>query len=107
MLEPYCNGALTGGSNNLIDDASCDPGGLGFNLGMVSGLDPVLAYNGGITRTHLIDPLSNAVDTGRNGACLNPATGAALVIDQRALVRPVDFDASGVAECDIGAIELQ
>ncbi len=102
-----CNTAMTGGAYNLIDDASCDTGAVDFDLGPVTGLDPTLAYNGGPTKTHLIDPTSNAVDAGRNAACLNPATGAPLVMDQRDLTRPVDFTGSGTAVCDIGAVELQ
>ena len=106
-VGPSCNFAMNGGRNNLIDDASCNTGVAAFNLGAVTGLDPVLAFNGGPTRTHLIDPASNAVEAGRNAACLNPATGLPLTIDQRGLARPVDFDLNGVATCDIGAVELQ
>jgi hypothetical protein len=102
-----CNAAMNGGAHNLIDDATCDSGAANFNLGAVTLLDPVLAYNGGPSRTHLIDPASNAVDAGRNAACLNPANGAPLVMDQRGQTRPVDFTLTGVATCDIGAVELQ
>jgi predicted outer membrane repeat protein len=52
VFDPYCSGALTAGNHNLIDDASCDTGGVNFNLGQVMDLDPNLAYNGGPTRTH-------------------------------------------------------
>lgn len=98
---------MTAGEHNLIDDASCDTGGGTFNLGIVTGLDQSLGYNGGLTRTHNLDPASNAVDGGLNASCLNPATGAFLAKDQRAKPRPIDFDVSGFAECDIGAVELQ
>ena len=107
VFDPYCSAPMTAGQHNLIDDASCDTGGATFNLGVVTGLDQNLAYNGGMTRTHNLDPASNAVDGGLNASCLNPATGAPLSKDQRAKPRPVDFDGSGLAECDIGAIELQ
>ncbi|MEE8523464.1 MAG: choice-of-anchor Q domain-containing protein [Thermoanaerobaculia bacterium] len=96
-----CSSPLASGNHNLIDDATCDTGLASFNLGVVTLLDPVLAFNGGLTRTHAIDPASNAVDTGRNAACLNPGTGAPLVVDQRNLPRPVN------GTCDIGAVELQ
>jgi hypothetical protein len=102
-----CSAPMTGGAHNLIDDATCDTGAADFNLGAVTLLDPVLAYNGGPTRTHLLDPASNAVDAGLNAACLNPVTGAPLVMDQRGQTRPVDFTLAGVATCDIGAVELQ
>ena len=102
-----CTGALTAGNHNLIDDASCDTGAVDFNLGTVTNLDPGLAYNGGLTRTHNIDPASNAVDAGNNTAAKNPWTGAPLVMDQRALPRPVDYNGDGIDEVDIGAIELQ
>jgi hypothetical protein len=104
-----CNVPMTSGSNNLVDDASCDFGGApNFNLGAVTGLDPVLAYNGGAPAlTHLIDAASNAVEAGNNLACKNPASGNPLTIDQRGLTRPVDYDGDGVATCDVGAVELQ
>ena len=104
--DPYCSGPLTAGNHNLIDDASCNTGGASFNLGVVTGLDLTLAYNGGISRTHNIDPTSNAVDAGNNNAAKNPWTGAFLVMDQRAQPRPVDYNGGG-AVVDIGAIELQ
>ncbi len=106
VFDPYCSGPVTAGQHNLIDDASCDTGAGTFNFGIVTGLDQGLAYNGGLTRTHAVGSASNAVDAGHNASCLNPATGTALVIDQRAQPRPVDYDGNGVAECDIGAVEL-
>jgi len=107
LLDPFCIAPLDEGQHNLIDDASCDTGLAGFQLGQVIGLDFKLRYNGGLTRTHAIDATSNAVDAGRNAACRNPHTGAALVVDQRGEPRPVDFDLNGTAESDIGAKELQ
>ncbi len=99
-----CNNPLDGGNHNLLDDATCDTGGATFNLGVVTLLESNLAFNGGLTRTHaILDPLSTAVDAGNNGACLNPGTGAALVIDQRGQPRP---DPTG-GICDIGAYEYQ
>lgn len=68
--------------------------------------NPALAFNGGPTRTHDLDPTSNAIDAGRNGACLNPWTLLPLTMDQRGQPRPVDFLGGG-AVCDIGAVEKQ
>ncbi len=96
-----CSGPLTAGNYNLIDDATCDTGLASFNQGVVTLIDPSLAFNGGLTRTHALDPSSNAVDAGFNPACLNPFTGAPLVADQRNLPRPVNVT------CDIGAYEVQ
>jgi predicted outer membrane repeat protein len=102
-----CNAPMTGGTHNLIDDATCDTGVKGFDLGPVILLDPVLAYNGGPTQTHLIGAKSNAVEAGDKASCLNPATGAPLAMDQRTLSRPFDHDGDGTATCDIGAVELR
>jgi hypothetical protein len=102
-----CNAPMAGGAHNLIDDPSCNTGAASFNQGQVTFLDPVLAYNGGPTRTHLIDPASNAVDAGRNAACLNPVAATPLVMDQRGQTRPIDFTLTGTPTCDIGAVELQ
>jgi len=104
---PFCNAALNFGQHNRIDDNSCDSGGATFNLGAVTDLDPLLAANSGLGRTHLPAVTSNAVDAGLNNACFNPATGFPLIFDQRGKLRPVDFDSNGVEECDIGAVELQ
>lgn len=120
VVQPACIAAFppTGGSTNRIVDTSCDTGAVDFNLGPVTGLDTRLGYNGGLTRTHTLiyrpfglNPVvSNAIDTGKNAACLNPWTGAALVVDQRGKLRPVDHVPillGGVPSCDIGAVELQ
>ena len=70
--------------------------------------DPLLlalADNGGPTETHAITNRtvygtvdSPAIDAGDNSNCPNN--------DQRSSIRPADGDASGTAECDIGAFEL-
>lgn len=102
-----CSTTLTGGSYNLIDDASCSTPALLFNLGAVNGLDLNLSFNGGMTRTHELLAGSNAIDAGLAATCVNPSTGAPLVIDQRRQTRPVDGDLNGVIACDIGAFEIQ
>ncbi len=96
-----CSGPLAAGNYNLIDDATCDTGLATFNQGVVTLIDPNLAFNGGLSRTHAINSQSNAVDAGYNPACLNPGTGAPLVVDQRGQTRPFN------GTCDIGAYEWQ
>lgn len=104
--NPACGAPLTGGTHNLLVDASCDTGVALFNLGAVTGLNAALAYNGGLTRTHMITAVSNAVNAGRNAACVNPWASwwgplVPLVIDQRGAPR-----ARTVANpCDIGSVE--
>lgn len=105
--DPLCSGGLSDGNNNLIDDASCNTGGATFNLGTISNIDLNLAYNGGVSRTHNLLPGSNAIDAGNNTACLNPWTGTPLIFDQRTRTRPVDNNGNGIAECDIGSVEIQ
>jgi len=107
-VSNYCGNALTGGQHNLIDDSSCNPAGVvGFNLGVVNGFVDILAFNGGITRNHRLEPGSNAIDAGSTPNCVNPATGFPLIYDQRRRPRPVDGNSSGIAVCDIGSYEFQ
>ena len=79
-----------------------------------SPIDPLLAPladNGGPTSTHSLRFDSPAINTA-NPACTfdddgDPATPEVpLTIDQRGFTRPVDDDADGDSECDIGAFEL-
>ena len=57
-----------------------------------------LQDNGGPTETCALLPDSPAIDAGDNATCLTT--------DQRGATRPVDGDASGAPDCDIGAFEL-
>lgn len=112
---PAANCAVFGatvGSFNLVgsagvDDNSC--GGVGFNLGAVTQVDPIRVYNGGVTRTHALLTGSNAIDTGDNAACINTFSGNPLAMDQRSIghIRPVDATGTGIPTCDIGAFEVQ
>jgi hypothetical protein len=80
-----CTGSTTiTGTNNIADDASCS--GVPDSL---TGLDPVLADNGGPTPTHALQAGSNAIDAA--GFC-------ALGTDQRGAPR--------VGACDSGAFEF-
>ncbi|MGH8577610.1 MAG: choice-of-anchor Q domain-containing protein, partial [Gammaproteobacteria bacterium] len=61
-------------------------------------LDPALADNGGLTKTHKLVTGSPAVDA-------VPAASCATTGDQSAVMRPQDGDGDTVADCDIGALE--
>ncbi|GEM_PF-1433979 len=62
-----------------------------------------LAANGGATETHALLAGSAAIDTADTTLCnaLMPSE------DQRDVLRPVDGDDSGTAECDIGSFEYE
>lgn len=85
--------------HNLSDTDSTD-----CSLGHASDLvdtDPVLgvlAENGGLTPTHMPAAGSPAIEGGDNLRCP--------ILDQRGFLRPDDADGDGIADCDIGAIEL-
>ena len=83
---------FTGNVANFIEDGSCDPDFSGNPM-----LGP-LQNNGGATMTHA--PLSGnpLVDAGDNGECVSD--------DQTGTPRPIDGDADGSADCDIGAVEF-
>ncbi len=89
-------GAISG-VGNRIDDSSC--GSSAGSLGALTGLDPLLADNGGPTRTHRLVAGSNAFDAGP-ATCLG-TSGQPLVVDQRGVNRP-QFGA-----CDLGAFEIE
>jgi len=63
-------------------------------------LDPALADNGGATRTHALVIGSPAIDA-------IPVASCATIDDQRGVPRPQDGDDNILADCDIGAFELQ
>src|SRR3982750_1924972 len=116
-INPDCSwqsgGGFTSDGYNVIGRGE---GGSGFPNGingdkvgtaatpLVPKLGP-LAFNGGSTRTHLLQYGSPALDAG------NPATpgggsfGACASTDQRGVGRPVDGNGDTSAMCDSGAVE--
>lgn len=87
-----CEGTLTTNVNTLIGDGSC-----GATLTGDPKLGP-LTNNGGGIQTHTLLPGSPALDTGDSTTCSS--------IDQRGLPRPQDGDGDGLAQCDLGAVEV-
>ncbi len=81
-----CSGSPNDLGNNLVDDATC---GISDNL---TGLNPILADNGGFTFTHALLESSPAIDAIPIKSCI-------VAEDQRGVIRP---QGSG---CDIGAFE--
>jgi fibronectin-binding autotransporter adhesin len=82
----FAAGVIADDHDNFDDDGTC---GAGF--GLLTGLDPALADNGGPTLTHALFADSSAIDT--SGQCGRPH-------DQRGEPRD-DFD------CDGGAYEFE
>ena len=95
---PDCAGILTSLGHNILGD----PTGCMFSrtptdkIGVDSRLRS-LQNNGGLTRTHALQPDSPAIDMGDNATCAPT--------DQRGVPRPQDGDGDGVPVCDIGAFE--
>ncbi len=86
---------------NFDSDGTCgDAPGLKFNFTTDPMLLPLANY-GGPTETHPPAFQSPVVDA----AVFDPGESCD-VVDQRFLPRPKDGDSSGVAECDIGAVEI-
>ncbi|MDH3362377.1 MAG: DUF11 domain-containing protein, partial [Gammaproteobacteria bacterium] len=91
-----CSGTIVSSGTNLDSADTClltSPGDL---INSNPDLGP-LQDNGGLTLTHALGSVSDAIDTGNNTGC--PAT------DQRGVARPIDGDVDSVAVCDIGAYE--
>ncbi|MGB0133515.1 choice-of-anchor Q domain-containing protein [Dokdonella sp.] len=85
------------GGNIIGTTAGCQYSALpGDQINADPGLGP-LADNGGLSRSHLPGP--NAIDHGAAAPCL--------FLDQRRIGRPLDGDGDGIAQCDVGAVELR
>lgn len=96
MTQCSLNGGSVSASGSLISDSTCGA----FWPGTLVGIDPELGplkYNGGTTFTHALKSNSPAIDAGWADSCLS--------VDQRGVLRPVDGDLDGTANCDIGAFE--
>jgi len=65
-----------------------------------------LADNGGFAPTHALAVGSPAIDAAASARCAHH-DGSPMTADQRGAPRPLDGDGDGVAECDLGAYELE
>ncbi|MCI0440563.1 MAG: hypothetical protein L0177_15730 [Chloroflexi bacterium] len=103
---PDCAGVFTSLGHNVIgngNDAYCSA----FDATDQLVDDPMLAplaYNGGPTMTHALQPGSPATDAGNPASCTDQ-DGNPLNADQRGMARPADSDGDDIAICDSGAFE--
>jgi CSLREA domain-containing protein len=98
--------ALTTNGFNIDRGTSCALTGTGDLQNTNPGL-LTLASNGGPTQTNALPtfPLSPALDRIPAASCTQINT-TPLTIDQRGAPRGFDEDGDGIAECDVGAYEL-
>lgn len=99
-------GDITSSYNMIGDDTGCE--GLFDGTGDLVDVDPllaVLASNGGVTQTHLLQSGSPAIDAGDPAGCTDE-NGDPLTNDQRGFIRLADGTGDGTARCDIGAVEV-
>ncbi len=98
LLVGPCSGIVntSGGGNLESPGDTCGLGGSDLvNVADVR-LAP-LAADGGTTDSHALLAGSPAIDAAASGPCLS--------VDQRGVIRPIDGDGDGDAECDTGAYE--
>ncbi|MDW8240859.1 MAG: choice-of-anchor Q domain-containing protein, partial [Acidobacteriota bacterium] len=95
-------GTLNVDGTNFDTSGSCP----GFTqvTSMQLNLGP-LADNGGPTQTHALLPGSVAIDAVSDCTDLQSPTPQQVTTDQRGVRRPLDGDADGTPECDVGAYE--
>ena len=106
-LNPACTAAdpITNSGFNIDKGTSC---GFGSANGSISSTDPnvqELDDNGGPTLTGDLPSSSPAVDKIPPASCAN-VDGAPVAADQRGAPRGFDEDGDTIAECDMGAYEL-
>jgi hypothetical protein len=102
-LGPNCSGTMTSNGHNLANDATCGltgtgdlPSNAGANLQPESVTIDASTYKW----IYALGPASTAIDTGDSTPANCPSN------DERGAARPQDGNASGTAECDIGAYEV-
>ncbi len=102
--ECSTNGSIDSAGFNIDRGTSCGLTGTGdlqsTNPGLLGEAD-----NGGPTVTHALPPGSPALDRIPAGACTG-IDDHPLATDQRGAPRGFDEDGDGLAECDVGAYEL-
>jgi len=99
---PDCQGTISSGGYNLIEDTTDCGGTVGTDI---TGQDPILGplvNNGGDTETHALLTGSPAIDAANPSGCTD-VDGAPLTTDQRGRFRAYDANTT----CDIGAVEAQ
>lgn len=96
---------LRSGGHNLIDDLSCITNGAGDSNAPAL-LEPPGVHGGPISTLTVQRPSigSPAIDAGDNAICTNAFVEKK---DVRGSDRPVDGNADGVKQCDIGAVETE
>lgn len=101
VAQCQLNGGFVDARGGLISDNTCHFFPSSGDLNLVS-VDPQLGplkYNGGSTRTHALKKGSPAIDAGYPSDCES--------VDQRGVLRPIDGNLDGTANCDIGAFEYK
>jgi len=93
------DGNLFGSSGNVSGCPIGNPSDVYPTVPLTQILNPVLADNGGPTRTHALAPNGPAVDTANPSVCAAGPPGGVGGVDQRGRPRPAQ-------SCDVGALEL-
>ncbi len=100
VMKQNCDGTYRSNGANLqtaLLDPDDPPCVSGIQIG--NPLLAALADNGGFGQTRALLPGSPAIDAGTTAACA--------VRDQRGRLRNFDGNSSGIAECDLGAVEFR
>lgn len=93
-----CAGTITSLGNNILTNVKAIHCTINGSYAATEPLLAALAFNGGPTRTHALQPGSPAIDAGNNAGCVDDL-GEPIVTDQRGIARPYG------QYCDIGAFE--